>query len=99
MRIIWRESAEADMNELVDYLGGRDPRAARRISDAIRSRAMTLADQAGLGRLGRSAGTRELVVPRTPYIVAYTVDQVANAVIVLRVLHGARHWPDDLRPL
>ncbi|MGC1951705.1 MAG: type II toxin-antitoxin system RelE/ParE family toxin [Gammaproteobacteria bacterium] len=40
------------------------------------------------GRLGRVEGTRELVIPKLPYIVAYAVsgDQLA----VRAVLHHAR---------
>lgn len=39
------------------------------------------------GRLGDEEGTRELVVPQTPYVVAYRVmDQV------LHIWHGAQDW-------
>jgi len=37
-------------------------------------------------------GTRELVVPRTPYLVAYTV--IDRQVVILAVLHHAREWPE-----
>ncbi len=43
------------------------------------------------GRPGRVAGTRELVVPGTPYIVVYAVG--ADYVRIHRVLHGAQRWP------
>jgi toxin ParE1/3/4 len=46
------------------------------------------------GRNGRIAGTRELVVRRTPFIVVYKVTQ--DEVTVLAVLHGARRWPKAL---
>jgi hypothetical protein len=42
---------------------------------------------------GRIDGTRELVIPRTPYVAAYLVD--ADTVRILRVLHGAQMWPDE----
>ncbi|TJV25813.1 MAG: type II toxin-antitoxin system mRNA interferase toxin, RelE/StbE family, partial [Mesorhizobium sp.] len=45
-------------------------------------------------RPGRIAGTRELVVARTPYIAAYAV--VADTVRILRILHGAQMWPDEI---
>jgi toxin ParE1/3/4 len=47
-----------------------------------------------MGRQGRCAGTRELVIARTPYIVAYRIERLA--VVVLRVLHGAQRWPTAL---
>jgi toxin ParE1/3/4 len=37
------------------------------------------------------AGTRELFVGGTPYLVVYTAD--VATVAILRVLHGARKWP------
>jgi plasmid stabilization system protein ParE len=37
------------------------------------------------------AGTRELVVIGTPYIVIYRIE--ATAIVVLRVLHAAQRWP------
>jgi plasmid stabilization system protein ParE len=46
----------------------------------------------GLGRPGRVEGTRELVVPRTPYIIPYTV--IGDRVMILSIIHSARQWPD-----
>jgi plasmid stabilization system protein ParE len=34
------------------------------------------------------------VIPRTPYVAAYLVD--SDTVRILRVLHGAQMWPDEL---
>jgi plasmid stabilization system protein ParE len=47
-----------------------------------------------MGRPGRIEGTRELVISRTPYIAAYRI--VGNTVRILRVLHGAQQWPDEM---
>ena len=47
-----------------------------------------------IGRPGRVPGTRELVVPRTPFIIPYRVKD--NAVQILRVYHAARKWPSEL---
>jgi toxin ParE1/3/4 len=46
------------------------------------------------GRPGRVEGTRELVIIRTPYIVAYRI--IGDTVRILRVLHSSRQWPDDM---
>ena len=50
--------------------------------------------RAALGRPGRVEGTRELVVPDTPYLVPYRGR--GHAVEILRVFHGARKWPKKL---
>jgi plasmid stabilization system protein ParE len=47
-----------------------------------------------MGRSGRIEGTRELVISGTPYIAAYRID--GDAVRILRVLHGAQQWPDEI---
>ncbi|MBB4166438.1 plasmid stabilization system protein ParE [Rhizobium sp. BK538] len=38
--------------------------------------------------------TRELVVTGTSYIAAYQI--VGETIRILRVLHGAQRWPDEL---
>jgi plasmid stabilization system protein ParE len=41
-----------------------------------------------------SSGTRELVIPKTPFIVPYRL--VGNTVQILRIFHGHRRWPEAL---
>jgi len=53
-----------------------------------------LRDHPALGRPGRVPGTRELVLPRTPYVAIYTVER--RAVRILAFHHTAREWPTDL---
>jgi toxin ParE1/3/4 len=38
------------------------------------------------------AGTRELVIAGTPFIVVYRV--FGNSLRILSVIHGARRWPE-----
>ena len=74
------------------YITENNPRAAARVHAAILTSVGRLANHPGLGRPGRVDGTRELVVPRTPFIVAYTV--LGEEVMILSVMHSARRWPD-----
>jgi ParE toxin of type II toxin-antitoxin system, parDE len=60
----------------------------------IREQVETLSRFPHSGRLGRIEGTRELVISRTPYIVAYRI--AGDTVRILRVLHGARQWPEEM---
>jgi plasmid stabilization system protein ParE len=74
-----------------DFVAAHNLSAAQR-QDEIIVRAVTrLADFPQLGRVGRIAGTRELVIPGTPYIAAYIV--LDGAIAVLAILHGAQRWP------
>ena len=96
MQILWLDRAEDDLVAIVEYLIERDPAAAVRVYEAIRQQVELLATQPAIGRVGRVKDTRELVIARIPYLVAYTVDRRIDAVIILRVLHSARQWPNDL---
>jgi plasmid stabilization system protein ParE len=95
MQVLWLDRAVADLDKRFDFLVARSPQAALRIHEAIRNQVAVLADHPGTGRPGRVADTRELVIVHTPYLVAYTYDPHVDAVIVLRVLHGARRWPEQ----
>jgi addiction module RelE/StbE family toxin len=92
MRLVWLAVADRDLDEIVNYIEQDSPAAAIRVEDRIVEGAEMLTRFPKAGRAGRVNGTRELAIHRTPYIVAYRV--VENAVVVLRVLHGARQWPD-----
>ena len=89
---IWSPEAIADLAALRAYISQDDPAAAQRVAlHVIRNIEMLLRDSPEMGRPGRVPGTRELVIPRTPYIVPYRV--VGNTIQVLRVFHRARRWP------
>jgi toxin ParE1/3/4 len=94
MKVIWRAQARDDLREAIQYLRKLNPQAALRTSETIRQKVTLLAEHPHLGRPGRVADTRELVIARTPYIVAYTVDPKVDSVIILSVLHGRRLWPE-----
>ena len=47
----------------------------------------------GIGRTGRIAGTRELVIPGLPYIAPYRIK--GNVIEILGMLHGAREWQGE----
>lgn len=95
MKVVWREQAKSDFREAIEYLRKRNPSAALRTSRTIHQKVRQLTAQPGLGRPGRVPDTRELVVTGTPYIVAYSVDKSAQAVIILQVQHSARLWPES----
>lgn len=93
MRIRWLAAAAADLESVFAYIAQDNREAAgvevERVLEAIGRLGMHPA----LGRAGRVAGTRELVV--SPYVVAYRIK--AGNVQVLRVLHGSRNWPELLK--
>ncbi|MCC6775905.1 MAG: type II toxin-antitoxin system RelE/ParE family toxin [Hyphomicrobiales bacterium] len=94
MTPIWSPEAVADLVALRAYIEQDDPAAARRVAlQIIRNVETLLPDSPEMGRPGRVPGTRELVIPGTPYIVPYRL--IGSTIQVLRVFHGARRWPES----
>jgi toxin ParE1/3/4 len=91
MRIAWAAPARTQMADLYAYIAESSEAAAERQSRLILDATENLTGFPGRGRLGRRRGTRELVVPGTPYIVAYRIR--LTTVEILAVLHGAQRWP------
>jgi addiction module RelE/StbE family toxin len=92
MEIVWRRMALDDLESARRYIAEYNPRAASRVHAAIVTSVGRLANHPNLGRPGRVGDTRELVIPRTPYIVAYAV--LGEQVMILSVMHHARKWPE-----
>ena len=94
MRIVWSVFAIEDREAIFAYIETDSPRAAARIDEEIEAQVELLATSPQSGKPGRIAGTRELLIERTPYIAAYRVE--VETIRVLRVLHGAQQWPGQL---
>jgi len=92
VRLAWTEAAIADLRALEAFIREDNPSAARRHVQAVIAAAHNLIRFPESGRPGRRPGTRELIVPRTAYIVAYRVR--GDSVELLRVLHGRQRWPE-----
>ncbi len=94
MNIIWSPQAIQDLISLRAYIAEESPAGARRIvARILHDVEHLLPDTPQMGRPGRVPGTRELVIPQTPYIVPYRVQR--TTIQILRVFHGARRWPDS----
>lgn len=94
MRIRWTDPALDDLEYAQAWITQDRPTAALDQVGKILRAASGLHDFPNIGRLGRRRGTRELVVPGSPFIVAYKVRR--DVIEILRVFHGSRRWPDSL---
>ena len=94
MRIVWTAPAVHDLAAARAYIARDNPPAADRQVERVLAAVGSLLQFPDIGRPGRRAGTRELVVSRTPYVVAYRVR--AEIIEILRVMHGRQRWPDVL---
>ncbi|MBC8121529.1 MAG: type II toxin-antitoxin system RelE/ParE family toxin [Gemmatimonadaceae bacterium] len=90
LKVLWRRRAIADLARIREALpADSTPAIIERIEQAI----SRLSSFPLSGRLGRVEQTRELVVPRTPFIVAYVVQENVE---ILAVIHGSQNWPETL---
>ena len=94
MKLEWSLFAVADREQIFDYIEADNPHAAVALDDRIEERIETLLQYPLTGRTGRVEGTRELVIADTPYIAVYRIAD--DTIRILRVLHGARLWPDKI---
>jgi toxin ParE1/3/4 len=85
-------TALANLDAEAEYIAEDNPAAAGRVVQRIFRAVNLLRENPAMGRAGRVAGTRELVVAETPYIIPYRVR--GDAVEILRVFHAARKWPE-----
>lgn len=92
MRIVWADPALRDLEAARTYIALDKPGAAQEQMELVLMAVRRLAEFPAAGRPGRRPGTRELFVPRTPYLVAYRIR--GEVIAILRVLHGRRQWPD-----
>jgi toxin ParE1/3/4 len=90
MKVIVREAAAADLDEILDRISRDSPRAAAELVRRILARIdrLAISGLSHMGRPGLVEGTRELVEP--PYIIVYVVDELADEISVLAIVHGAR---------
>jgi toxin ParE1/3/4 len=91
MTLYWLPAALEDRVEIYDHIERDSPATAIIVDDRILKAVGNLVSFPELGRPGRRPGTRELVIPRTPYIAAYRIN--GQAVEILRIVRGARRWP------
>lgn len=92
MNIQWSPEAIEDLNSLRAFIAQDNLSAAQTVAlHILQNIEQLLSDNPYMGRPGRVPGTRELVIPRTPFIVPYRLRR--DTIQILRVYHGARRWP------
>jgi toxin ParE1/3/4 len=94
MTILWSPEAIEDLTSLRAYIAEDNPAAARGVElHIIHNIEQLLPNHPQMGRPGRVPGTREIVIPKMPFIVPYRMQR--NIIQILRVYDGARRWPES----
>jgi addiction module RelE/StbE family toxin len=94
MRIVWSRRAIRHLTNVRDYIAQDSPESAAGVATKILEAVERLTKHPNLGRQGRIAGTRELVIPGLPYVIPYRIHR--NRVELIAVFHGRQRWPDVL---
>jgi toxin ParE1/3/4 len=85
-KIVWTEEAISHLEAIVAYISAFNPLAAARLGERLIEVADSLAEYSERGR-DAGDGRREMTTV-WPYILRYRVE--GDAVIILRIRHGAR---------
>jgi toxin ParE1/3/4 len=91
LRIRYTRQAITDLDQAHAYIARENSTAAAAVANRIHAAIDSLRHLPARGRPGRVPGTRELVVPRTPFLVPYRV--AGNHIDILAIMHAARAWP------
>lgn len=91
MKEIWSPKALLQLEGLWNFIANDSEAAADSVVQRIFESVDLLKTQPEMGRPGRLAGTRELVVPRTPYFLVYRIRR--GGIELIAVLHGSQRWP------
>jgi addiction module RelE/StbE family toxin len=92
MNVRWTPTASRDLQSIHAYIAKENPDAAPAAIARIVDATDALGRHAYMGRKGRVAGTRELVVP--PYVVVYKLKR--GGIEINAIIHSARRWPESL---
>jgi len=84
MRVVWGDAAQQDFDAAIAFLRAQSPRAALRIGNRIMTTIGLLERFPELAPTSRHRGLRQLVVPKTPYLVVYRIhdDQVEIRAVI-----------------
>jgi addiction module RelE/StbE family toxin len=90
LQVRWLRNASVDLSTIIAYIAERDDVAAFKLQDDIERATSQLPQHPYLYRLGRVAGTREIVV-RHNYVIVYRV--LTNVIEIVSVLHSRQRYP------
>ncbi|HYF90521.1 type II toxin-antitoxin system RelE/ParE family toxin [Azospirillum sp.] len=85
-------AAEADLEQIADYIAHENPLAAVRLVLDIREHCRKIAAVPGIGRARPELGPNLRSLALQPYVIVYSHTE-PHRVIVIRIIHGARDLP------
>lgn len=91
MKVVWTRRAVRHLVHLREYIKKDSEHNANLVAQRILKGIDLLQLQPGMGDPGKTLGTRQLVIPNTPYIISYRVRR--GVLELLAIFHGRQKWP------
>ena len=92
MNLLWTVKARTDLLAQLRFIAQDNPGAADKMNQLFLAKASALEHFPQMGRDGRVAGTRELLLP-PHYVLVYTVSE--ETVYIVSVLHASQQYPPE----
>ena len=92
MKLLWTVKARTDLLAQLRFIAQDNPDAADKMNQLFLAKASALEHFPQMGRDGRVAGTRELLLP-PHYVLVYKVS--GETVYIVAVLHTSRQYPPE----
>lgn len=90
MRVTYTKRALTDLDRILAYAADYSPRAANSLIDRLRLKITGQADMPRAGVLTKNTKVRALSTAPLPYMIFYSIDDLDDQVLILRIRHAAR---------
>jgi plasmid stabilization system protein ParE len=94
MNVVWSRRAIRNLIQLREHIEKYSEQNAALVADRILRAVVLIQSHPEIGQPGRVVGTRELVIPDTPYVIPYRVRR--GRLELIAVFHGRQKWPTKL---
>ncbi len=91
MKVQFSVAARTDIESIHDFIAQDNPKIAARVVGTIEESTKRLGEFPLSGRRGAVEATRELVIPRLPYIAVYRLND--ERIEIIAVFHAAQDKP------
>jgi len=91
MNVVWSRRAIRHLVQLRAHIEKNSEQNATLVAARILKAVALLQSHPEIGRPGRMVGTRELIIPDTPFIIPYRVR--GERLELIAVFHGRQKWP------
>lgn len=90
MKVRFTLGARADLQEIGEYIGQRNPRGANRVMAAVHQSVALVGKFPRRGRKQKAKGVRKAGTGKYPYNIYYRIDEQAGQIVILQIRHAAR---------